>query len=129
MRVTTTSCADAENTLSIVMPGDNAACFYQVDLVIGGPLADVGPSGSYYNNNTRVGQGQEGRPGHADRREQRREPVSEHDDDDDGGHDDDDARHNDDDGVVEHHAGDDHDRSHDHDDGGHDARTTAGTTH
>ena len=25
------------------MPGDNVACFYQIDLVIGGPLAEVGP--------------------------------------------------------------------------------------
>ena len=40
--------------LTLTMPTGNVACFYQVDLVIGGPLSEVGPNGSYYNDQTRV---------------------------------------------------------------------------
>ena len=32
---------------------DDPACAYQVDAVIGGPLAVVGPNGSFYGNSTR----------------------------------------------------------------------------
>jgi hypothetical protein len=52
-----TGVGGAGNTLSLVMPGEDEACNYQVDAVIGGPLAIVGPNGSYYNDGTRGSNG------------------------------------------------------------------------
>ena len=47
----------AGNRLSLVMPGEDEACNYQVDAVIGGPLNVVGPAGSFYNDSTRGANG------------------------------------------------------------------------
>ena len=62
-----TSCAVAGNTLTITMPpvdeGVNQhpdlppACAYQVDAVLGGPLAVVGPAGSFYGSSLRTNGG------------------------------------------------------------------------
>ena len=45
--------ATAFGHLSITIPERADACNFQLDAVIGPPLANVGPNGSYYNNFTR----------------------------------------------------------------------------
>lgn len=44
-------------TLALKVPGPDQACNYQVEAVLGRPLAVVGPSGSYYNSLLRGGTG------------------------------------------------------------------------
>jgi hypothetical protein len=48
-----TSCESANNTLTLTLPGYDEACDYQIDAVIGGPLAVVGPGGSFYGSSFR----------------------------------------------------------------------------
>lgn len=42
---------------SITMPSRDIACNYQVDAVVGPPLAVVGPLGAYYGSSTRISNG------------------------------------------------------------------------
>jgi hypothetical protein len=44
---------DAFGHLSLTIPDQATACNFQLDAVIGPPLNNVGPNGSYYNNLTR----------------------------------------------------------------------------
>jgi hypothetical protein len=56
------ACGNSETgfgPLQLTVPSNVAACNYQLDAIIGRPLADVGPHGSYYNNLTR---GDNGKP-------------------------------------------------------------------
>jgi LPXTG-motif cell wall-anchored protein len=46
--------ADDRFHLIVVMPSRRLACNYQVDAVVGPPLAVVGPAGSYYSTTARV---------------------------------------------------------------------------
>ncbi len=48
-----TSCEEANNTLTLTLPGYDEACDYQIDAVIGGPLEIVGPGGSFYGSSFR----------------------------------------------------------------------------
>jgi hypothetical protein len=50
------SCSNGENgfgPLTITVPDVQTACNFQIDAVIGAPLAEVGPNGSYYSQDSR----------------------------------------------------------------------------
>jgi LPXTG-motif cell wall-anchored protein len=49
--------ATAFGHLTVTIPNRETACNFQLDAVIGPPLAKVGPNGSYYNNETRGANG------------------------------------------------------------------------
>jgi hypothetical protein len=51
---------DAKFHLTINMPSAQIACNYQIDAVVGRPLAVIGPNGSYYRSEPRIAHGRPG---------------------------------------------------------------------
>ena len=45
--------ADCNGSLTLTVPAANVACNFQIDAVLGPPLNNVGPNGSYYNSSSR----------------------------------------------------------------------------